>query len=85
MLALPRVNPNLLKRERIEVTSEGDLVRMQLGNVEVKLPFETALLLSQWLRVRAKEAKRRAGAGGLRWSVIGTLHDAQYGPDHTRG
>ncbi len=79
------VNPNLLKRERIAVSSEGDIVKMTLGNVELKLPYETALLLSQWLRMRAKEAKRRAGDSSRHWSVIGTLHDANYGPDVTRG
>jgi hypothetical protein len=78
-------NHNLLKRERIAVSSEGALVVMELGNVTVKFPYETALLLSQWLRVRAKEAKRRAGDDSRHWSVIGTMHDAQYGPDKTRG
>jgi len=75
----------LLRRGRIAVTSEGDLVKLTLGNVELKLSYETALLLSQWLRIRAKEAKRRAGDMSRHWSVIGTLHDANYGPDHTRG
>lgn len=75
------VSKNLLQRQRIAVASEGDLVVMTLGNVEVKLPYETALLLSQWLRVRAKEAKRRAGDNSRHWSAIGTLHDANV----TRG
>jgi hypothetical protein len=79
------VNRDLLRRERIAVMSEGELVVMQLGNVTVNLPYETALLLSQWLRVRAKEAKRRAGDVSRHWSVIGTLHDASRGPDVTRG
>ena len=63
------VNRDLLKRERIAVSSEDELVVMQLGNVTIKLPYETALLLSQWLRVRAKEAKRRAGVGTHRGLV----------------
>ena len=75
------VNNNLMRRERIAVASEGENVVMQLGNVEVKLPYETALLLSQWLRMRAKEAKRRAGDMSRHWSVIGTMHDANV----TRG
>jgi hypothetical protein len=70
------VNKNLLRKQRIAVASEGDLVVMTLGNVEVKLPYETAFLLSQWLRVRAKEGKRRAGDTGRHWSLLGTLHDA---------
>lgn len=75
----------LLKKERIAVESEGDLVVMRLGNVTAKLPYETALLLSQWIRVRAKEAKNRAGDTSRHWSLIGTLHDASRGPDVTRG
>ena len=75
------VSKNLLQRQRIAVVSEGDLVVMTLGNVEVKLPYETALLLSQWLRVRAKEAKTRAGDTSRHWSLLGTLHDASV----TRG
>lgn len=70
------VNKNLMQQHRIAVESEGDLVVMHLGNVEVKLPYETALLLSQWLRVRAKEAKRLAGDTSRHWNVIGTLRDA---------
>lgn len=70
------VSKNLLKQERIAVSAEHDLVVMELGNVQVKLPYETAFLLSQWLRVRAKEAKRFAGDNSRHWSVIGTLHDA---------
>ena len=75
----------LLKKQKIVVTSEGEDVLMKLGNVEIRLRYETALLLSQWLRVRAKEAKRRAGDTGMHWGAIGTLHDARYGPDVTRG
>lgn len=79
------INNSLLKKERIAVESEGDLVHIHLGNVQVSLQYEAALLLSQWIRVRAKEAKRRAGDKSRHWSAIGTLHDANYGPDVTRG
>ena len=63
----------LLNKHKLAVKAEGDLVVMTLGNVEVKLPYETALLLSQWLRVHAKSAKRTAGDISRHWSVIGTL------------
>lgn len=76
---------DLLKKERIAVSSDHELVVVELGNVVVKLPYETALLLSQWIRVRAKEAKRRAGDMSRHWSSVGIIHDANYGPDHTRG
>jgi hypothetical protein len=79
------VSNNVMRRERIAVESEGDLVRILIGNAELKLGYEDALLLSQWIRVRAKEAKRRAGDVSRHWSVIGTLHDAQYGPEVTKG
>jgi len=67
------VSKNLLKQERIAVESEGDLVVVHLGNVTVKLPYETALTLSQWIRMRAKEAKRAAGDTKRHWSVLGVL------------
>jgi len=63
----------LLSKQRIAVRSEGDLVVLNVGNAELKMPYETALQLSQWLRVRAKEAKRRAGDVSRHWSVIGLL------------
>jgi hypothetical protein len=78
------VNRNLLQRERIAVESENDLVVIHLGNVTAKIPYETAFLLSQWIRMRAKEAKRFAGDTSRHWSAIGTLHDASRGPV-TRG
>jgi hypothetical protein len=37
--------------------------------------YEDALKVSQWLRVRAKEAKKRAGDVSRHWSVVGTLED----------
>ena len=77
--------PDLMSKSKLEVGSEHELVVMKIGNTRYKFHYETALLLSQWLRVRAKEAKRRAGDMSRHWSVIGHLHDANYGPDHTRG
>ena len=79
------VKRNILKRARIHIEAEADMVIMRLGNVEYRMPYDDALLLSQWVRVRAKQAKRFAGDRGTHWSVVGTLHDANYGPDVTRG
>lgn len=79
------LNKNLLKRERIAVRSVGDLVEIHLGNIEVKIHYETALLLSQWIRMGAKESKRRVGDMSRHWSIIGKIHDAEYGPDKMRG
>lgn len=75
----------ILKQEVIAVSQENDLVVIKFGNTEVKLPYATAFLLSQWIRVRAKEAKAFAGDLSHHWSVIGTLHDASKGPNVTRG
>lgn len=70
------VRNDLMQKHRIAVESEGELVVMRLGNVEVKLPYQTAFTLSQWLRVRAKEAKRRAGDTSMTFRLLGTLRDA---------
>lgn len=72
---------DLLKREHIAVSSEGELVVLQIGNAQLKMPYETAFQVSTWLRVRAKEAKKTAGDNSRHWSVIGSLTDA----DVTRG
>lgn len=69
----------LLQRERIAVLAEGDRVILKIGNSEMQMPYETALTLSQWLRVRAKEAKRTAGDTSRHWSAVGVISDATRG------
>jgi hypothetical protein len=68
-----KVGSPLLSRQRIAVDSEGELVTLTIGNSTLKMPYETAIQLSQWLRVRGKEAKRRAGDQSRHWSVVGFL------------
>lgn len=63
----------LLSRQRIAVEIRGELVRMSIGNADIDMPYETALQLSQWLRVRAKQAKRLAGDQSRHWSAIAIL------------
>lgn len=63
----------LLSRQRIAVSVEGDLVKLSIGNYDLRMPYETAIQLSQWLRVRGKEAKRRAGDMSRHWSAIAVL------------
>ena len=63
----------LLSRQRIEVRAQGDMVVLSIGNSDITMPYEAAIQLSQWLRVRGKEAKRTAGDMSRHWSVIGTL------------
>lgn len=63
----------LLSKQRISVNTEGELVTLTVGNTTLKMPYETALQLSQWLRVRGKEAKRLAGDMSRHWSAIGII------------
>ena len=70
---------DLLKPERIEVRTEGQLVVLQIGNAEMKMGYEAAIQLSTWLRVRGKEAKRLAGDNSRHWSVIGNLTAVEDG------
>jgi hypothetical protein len=63
----------LLARQRIAVSSEGEMVVITIGNTDLRMHYEDALQLSQWVRVRAKEAKRRAGDTSRHWSAVATL------------
>lgn len=63
----------LLAKQRIEVASEGDMVRLSVGNADLRMPYETALQLSHWLRIRGKESKRWAGDTSRHWSVLGVI------------
>jgi hypothetical protein len=67
------VNSTLLSRQRIAVDVRGELVRMTIGNVHIDMPYETAIQLSQWLRVRGKEAKRTAGDMSRHWSAVAII------------
>lgn len=67
------VNSPLLSRQRMSVEARGDLVRLSIGNADIDMPYETAIQLSQWLRVRGKEAKRQAGDMSRHWSAIALL------------
>lgn len=62
-----------LTKQRMSVEVEGDLVKLSIGNYDMHLPYEDALKLSQWLRVRGKEAKRQAGDVSRHWSAIGLI------------
>lgn len=70
---------DLLRKQRIEVRTEGQLVVLKVGNTEMKMEHDTAIQLSTWLRVRGKEAKRNAGDYSQHWSVIGNLTAVEHG------
>ena len=70
---------DLLKPRRIEVRTEGPLVVLQIGNTELKMLYDVAIQLSTWMRIKGKEAKRRAGDESRHWSVIGNLQQVLAG------
>ena len=65
------VNSPLLSRQRMSVEARGEMVRLTIGNAHVDMPYETAIQLSQWLRVRGKQARNTAGERA-HWSQIVT-------------
>lgn len=49
------------------------MVKLSIGNTDIRMPYETAIQLSQWLRVRGKQAKRTAGDMSRHWSALAIL------------
>lgn len=75
MVNVPLVisKPTLVKPAQIAVASVGDKVTLTINNQTLTFGYEEALKLSQWLRVRGKESKRRAGDQSRHWSAIAIL------------
>lgn len=74
---VPRVIRDLVKHEQIEVKAEGGTVTLTAGTASMNLPHEAAQQVSQWIRVRAKESKTRAGDTARHWSEIVIEHEAR--------
>ena len=70
------VRNDLLQRSRVAVEHEGDTVKLKFGNVEIKMNYLDALQLAQWIRLRGKQAKVRAGDKRHWLTAVGTLTDA---------
>lgn len=70
---------SLLQKQSISVSLDGELVILKIGSTEMKMPYETAIQLSTWLRYRGKEAKRKAGDVSRHWHVIGNLQAVEAG------
>ncbi len=70
---------NLLTKQRISVHTEGELVVFQVGNSIMRMPYEVAMQVSTWMRVRSKEAKKNAGDVSRHWSVVGKLDAIEAG------
>jgi hypothetical protein len=64
---------SILKKQNLEVTAEGEMVAIQIGSQTLKLHYEDALLVSQWIRLRAKQAKNACGDRSRHWSAIAYL------------
>jgi len=67
------VKPSLMTKQQVAVGIDGELVTFTVGNSTLKMHYEEALKISQWLRVRAKQAKRLAGDVSRHWSAIAVL------------
>lgn len=67
--------PALMKPTTIKVDWKGEYVLLQVGNSTLTMHYEDALKISQWIRLRAKEAKAFVGDRGRSWSSIGSLAD----------
>jgi len=63
----------LLTPQKIEVFSRGEVVVLKIGNTELGMHYEDALRISQFIRLRAKEAKTLAGDTSRHWSAVGNL------------
>ena len=82
---VPRVSRDLLKKHAIAVRQEGGTVVLTAGTAMMTLPYEAALQISQWIRLKAKESQTRAGDVKRHWSEITKAHRAQHGNGVTRG
>lgn len=83
-LKVRKVHADIIRRNQINVRREADMVAVAFGHDEMKLPYKAATAVAQWVRLRAKESKRRAG-DIAHWSRITLAHEANYGPEVTRG
>ena len=63
----------LLHAAKLEVADRGDKVYLTIGNSVKVMDYQTALQLSQWLRMHAKKAKKTAGDMSRHWSAIGVI------------
>jgi len=75
------VRRDVLRLERIEVEQNFGDVRLRFEGAEMGLPWKAALQIAQWIRLRAKESKARAGDTGRHWGRIVAASD----PSVTRG
>jgi len=68
---------DVLKKTNFGAKSEGDKVVLTIGNAEIKMGYNNAFQLSQWIRLAARQAKTFAGDMSKTWNVAGNLTDAE--------
>lgn len=69
---------DLIPRDQISVGVNGQLVVVRLRNDEFTIPYMGAEVLAQWLRLRSKDCKRRAGDTARHWGAIAQQHAEHY-------
>lgn len=79
------VNHDRLKKAQIAVRQDCGIVVLTAGTAQASIPFDAALQISQWIRVRAKESQARAGDVTRHWSKIKQAHEVANGPGVTQG
>ena len=68
--------PSLIRPSRVSVEADGELVVLEINGTRMKMGYEDAITLSQWLRVRGKQAKRFSGDMSRHWHGIAILNGA---------
>lgn len=68
--------PTVLKPHKVSVVCDGEYVLLTIHNTTMRLRYEDAITLSQWLRVKGKEAKRFAGDVSRHWHGIAIANGA---------
>lgn len=77
-----RTTDSASKGLRWSVGVNGQLVVFDLGNVHMEFESDTAFTVAQWMRIRAREAKRWAGDPGHTLRISGSLSDAELNYRH---
>ena len=80
-LGVRRVARDVIRKEALAVEQERDMVVARFGRSTVTIPYKEAFTIAQWIRLRAKESKRRAGDLARPWGDIVAASD----PAVTRG
>lgn len=66
---LPQVNKDMLRLEQIDVRPRKGEIALEIAGATLGLPWQAALTISQWVRLRAKESQARAG-DKRHWSKV---------------